>query len=63
VPELELIRRAREISPETHFAILNGYDDFSFAKEAIKLRVTDYINKPVDVEELEKTIVEMTRQG
>jgi YesN/AraC family two-component response regulator len=58
---LELIRLARMISPETQFAILSGYDDFLYTKEAIKLKVTDYIKKPVDVAELERAIKEMIR--
>ena len=56
---LELIRQAREVSPRTQFAILSGYDDFLYTKEAIRLKVTDYIKKPVDVEELEKAVGEM----
>ncbi len=58
---LELIRLARMISPDTQFAILSGYDDFLYTKEAIKLKVTDYIKKPVDVAELERAIKEMIR--
>lgn len=58
---LELIRQAREISPGTQFAILSGYDDFLYTKEAIKLQVTDYIKKPVDVEELEAAVRAMIR--
>jgi two-component system, response regulator YesN len=58
---LELIRRAKEISPLTQFAILSGYDDFLYTKEAIRLKVTDYIKKPVDVVEVEKAVREMIR--
>ena len=32
--------------------IFSGYDDFDYAKRAIKLNVTEYILKPVNVEEL-----------
>lgn len=32
--------------------IFSGYDDFEYAKRAIKLNVTEYILKPVNVEEL-----------
>ena len=32
--------------------IFSGYDDFEYAKQAIKLNVTEYILKPVNVEEL-----------
>ncbi len=32
--------------------IFSGYDDFEYAQRAIKLNVTEYILKPVNVEEL-----------
>ncbi|MCG7334625.1 response regulator [Sporosarcina sp. ACRSM] len=36
--------------------IISGYDDFEFAKKAIQHAVIDYILKPVDPEELEKSL-------
>ena len=32
--------------------IFSGFDDFEYAQQAIKLNVTEYILKPVNVEEL-----------
>ena len=49
---IELARQVREIRPAMHIAFLSGYDDFEYAKQAIKLNVTEYILKPVNVEEL-----------
>ncbi len=53
---LELVRRAREKQPNLKIVIFSGYGDFSFAQEAIRYGVTDYILKPVDPEQFEKTI-------
>lgn len=36
--------------------ILSGYNDFSYAKKALKLGVFDYLLKPIDPEELSNTL-------
>ena len=36
--------------------ILTGYSDFSYAREAIRFRVTDYQLKPLDMEELRSAV-------
>lgn len=48
---IEMIKKAKESTDfETFF--LTSYDDFSYAKEAIDLRVQEYILKPIDEDEL-----------
>ena len=42
---LEAIRLGKEISPNTTYYIMTGYDSFEYAKEAIKLKVEDYLIK------------------
>lgn len=49
---LTLIARIREQYPFIKVLIFSGYDDFEYAKQAIKLNVTEYILKPVNGEEL-----------
>ncbi len=49
---IDVIRKAREQGYEGYFIILSGYSDFSYAREAIRNRVTNYITKPVDEDEL-----------
>ena len=49
---LTFIARVREQYPFIKILILSGYDDFEYAKQAIKLNVTEYILKPVNGEEL-----------
>lgn len=58
---LELTRRAREKYPDLKIIIFSGYGDFSFAQEAIHYGVTDYILKPVDPEQFEKTMEKVER--
>lgn len=45
---LELARTVRELYPDIAIAFLSGYDDFKFAKEAIKYNIVSYMLKPID---------------
>ena len=49
---LELVRRIRQKYPSMKVLIFSGFDDFEYAQQAITLNVTEYILKPVNVEEL-----------
>lgn len=52
---LELAKAARELQPEIEIVIFSGYNDFSYAKEALHYGVVDYVLKPVDPGEFHKT--------
>lgn len=49
---LTLCAKLRQKYPSIKILIFSGYDDFEYAQQAIKLNVTEYILKPVNVEEL-----------
>lgn len=49
---LTLTAWIREKYPFIKILIFSGYDDFEYAKQAIKLNVTEYILKPVNGQEL-----------
>lgn len=44
------------------FIILSGYNDFSYAQSAIRFGVSDYILKPIEEEDLEKTLRKLALQ-
>ncbi len=53
---LALCRKIVPTMPWIHIVILSGYDDFSYAKQAISLGVKEYLLKPVSASELEQAL-------
>lgn len=49
---LELSKRIKKEMPWIEIIILTGYEEFSYAKEAIKLGVAQYLSKPISGDEL-----------
>ena len=53
---IELVKRIHKAGLAVHCVILTGYADFSYAREALRANVEDYILKPVDTGELSKLL-------
>ncbi len=53
---LEIIKRCRDAGVNSRFIVISGYSDFTYAQEAIRYGVENYLTKPVDEEELIPTI-------
>lgn len=49
---IELARAVREIRPTMQIAFLSGYDDFSYAQQAIQYNIVSYMLKPISSAEL-----------
>src|SRR5690625_3184120 len=49
-----------EQMPHLYVVIISGYDDFSYAKEALQYGVQDYLLKPLVREELKQTLQKIT---
>lgn len=48
---LEAIRAIQETAPADHpiyMIVVTGYDEFSYCQEALRLRVSDFLLKPID---------------
>ncbi len=59
---LQLCKIVRERAPAMKIIILSGHDEFDYAKEAIKLGVTEYLLKPVTVQDLHQTLRKVADQ-
>lgn len=53
---ITLLTHIRDQLPFTKFVIISGFSDFEYAKKAISLKVSDYLLKPVDPEELKAAL-------
>lgn len=53
---LEMIVKMQEAGMFPKVIVLTAYSEFSYAQQAVKLGVNDYIIKPVEVQEFVQTI-------
>jgi len=59
---LELIRKAKAAGAKFHTILLTGYNEFEYAKEAIKLGVSDYLLKPCIPQDIIRVILEVKQK-
>ena len=53
---LDLLGKIRQTMPDLPVVILSGYDNFSYAQQAIHYGIEEYLLKPVDEAKLEQAI-------
>lgn len=59
---LELVEKVQSIYKDVKFILMSAYADFGYVKEAMRLGCSDYILKPIDELELEKTLRKVIEQ-
>jgi len=59
VDGLELCRLVNSQYPDVLLVVLSGFDDFEYARTALRYRVWDYILKPLNVEDLKVFLVKL----
>lgn len=57
---LELSRMVKKELPDIRILILSGYDEFEYAKEAIRLGVTEYLLKPISSAKLLESLAKVS---
>ncbi|NLE24924.1 MAG: response regulator [Clostridiaceae bacterium] len=56
---LEFVQNLRDAKNDIKIILLTGHSEFHYARQAVQLGVFNYILKPVDEAELEKTLLEL----
>lgn len=56
VDGLELAKYVQEHVPKCSVVIETGYEDFQYARNALRYQVKDYLTKPINESELLKSI-------
>ncbi|WP_224753177.1 response regulator transcription factor [Paenibacillus terricola] len=53
---IELIRKIRESDSKVDIIVLSGFDEFEYARAALRNGVKDYLLKPIDKAQLQKAL-------
>lgn len=59
---LDLICRVKEMYPTIHIVILSGYNNFEYARTALRYGVEDYLLKPIEQESLNQILQDICRK-
>jgi two-component system response regulator YesN len=59
---LKLLEKAKAWMPNLPAIVLSGFNDFEYARQALRYGVTDYFLKPLDKKELYEVLAKMKKQ-
>lgn len=59
---LTMAEKVHEMDPETQWVFISGYDEFDYALRALKVGAFEYILKPVQLGEVEKTLQKLAEK-
>lgn len=55
----KLVAENPRITDQTTFVILSGYSSFDYAQKAVRLQVTEYLLKPISLEDLDRILAKV----
>ncbi|MEI7025850.1 response regulator transcription factor [Paenibacillus sp. y28] len=58
----EFLEQARQVLPEAKYIVVSGFDEFEYAKHALRYGALDYLLKPIKRTELNQALGEAVRQ-
>ncbi len=53
---IEVLKEIKKINPQTEVIVITGHGDMDLAIQALNLDATDFINKPLQREDLERAL-------
>lgn len=56
---IDMAEKLKADYPGIRIVVISGYDEFEFARRALKMGASEYILKPINLEQLKKTMVEI----
>ena len=56
---IEFARRVQQLDPRAKIIFLTAYEDFAYAREAVRMGLSNYLIKPVSATELKNCVVEV----
>lgn len=62
VSGIELARQVREVRPTTQIAFLSGFDEFSYAQQAIQYNIISYMLKPITMTDLTEELKKINKR-
>lgn len=58
---IELSKAVKAELPQTEIIVLTGYDEFDYAREALRTGIFDFLLKPVSAEELKQSMLRLRK--
>lgn len=59
---IEVLRYVSQLGYQPEFAFLTCYESFEYAREAMRYGVTNYLTKPINLDELREALLKMTAE-
>ncbi|GAE36200.1 response regulator transcription factor [Halalkalibacter akibai] len=59
---LEMIQELKELDVASKVIILSGFNDFEYARQAMRLQIADYLSKPASIDTITEVLSRVTKE-